>query len=350
MNKISVGILGATGAVGQRFTQLLDDHPWFEVTRLYASENSAGKTYREAVNWRMDTEIPPEIAELMVTTTDDYTDLPSLVFSALDSSIATSVEKQFAGLGCVVVSNSSSYRMHHQVPLIIPEVNPDHLELVRSQDTFEKGGFIITNPNCTTVGLVMVLAPLHQRFTIGEVSVVSMQAASGAGYPGVPSLDLIDNIVPFIGGEEEKIATEPLKILGSYASGVIDSIDINIEASCNRAPLRDGHMEVVSIKFSGGKPSIGEIEEALVDFHGLPQELSLPSAPTQPIKLFKDSFHPQPALDRMLGNGMTVSVGRLREGKIFDCVLTLLVHNTIRGAAGAALLNAELLHEQGYLR
>lgn len=349
MAKISVGILGATGAVGQRFVQMLESHPWFELTHLYASDSSANKAYREAVSWRMETELPPGIADMTILSTSNRASLPRLVFSALDSSVAEVLEKEFAELGCVVVSNSSSYRMHDNVPLIIPEVNPEHLEIIKTQSSFPSGGFIVTNPNCTTVGLVMAIAPLQREFGLKEVSVVSMQAASGAGYPGVPSLDLIDNIVPFISGEEDKIATEPLKILGYLNDDEITQAQVDIEATCNRAPLRDGHLEVVSFNFSDSKPSLDEVASALSNFSGLPQQLKLPTAPANPIKVFNDNLRPQPALDRMLGGGMTVSIGRLREGSIFDYNLTLLVHNTIRGAAGAAILNAELLRQQGYL-
>lgn len=343
--KISVGVMGATGAVGQRFVQLLENHPWFELTHLYASERSAGKTYREAVDWRMNTLIPQAVRNMVILPSDDTKGAPRLVFSALDSSVATELEKRFAQAGCVVVSNSSSYRMAKDVPLVIPEVNAGHIEMIKAQSTFENGGFIVTNPNCTTVGLVMALAPLQRKYGLSRVSVVSMQAASGAGYPGVPSLDLIDNIVPYIGGEEDKISSEPLKILGE----IDRPAEITIEATCNRVPLRDGHLEAVSFSFSDDKPSRDEVAETLRNFTGRPQELSLPSAPEYPIVLFEDDLHPQPALDRMLGGGMTVSVGRLRSGAIFDYSMTLLVHNTIRGAAGAAILNAELLYAESHL-
>lgn len=346
MNKIKVGVLGATGAVGQRFVQMLADHPWFEVSHVYASERSAGKPYHQAVNWKMDTPIPSTNGELIVEECKVSSDTPQLVFSALDAEVATDIELAFAEHGCAVVSNSKNYRMGEHIPLVIPEVNPDHLKAIRQQPT---KGLIVTNPNCSTVGLCMALAPLHQAFGIKHASVVTMQAASGAGYPGVSSLDLIDNLVPLIGGEEEKIVIEPKKILGERGdTGFIDA-EIAIDATCNRVPVRDGHTECVSVSFVRTPEDVNEIIEVLNNFRGLPQELQLPSAPEHPVEYTHDENRPQPILDRNKGNGMTVTVGRLRPATIFDYSFTLLVHNTIRGAAGAAILNAELLYKQGYL-
>lgn len=347
--KISVGILGATGAVGQRFVQLLEGHPWFEVTHLYASERSEGKTYAEAAQWRMETPLPNKVASMTVMTCEPTGDLPRVVFSALDSSIATDMEPIFARAGCAVVSNSSSHRMTEDVPLVIPEVNPDHLELIKTQETFKDGGYIVTNPNCTTVGLTMVLKPLEDAFGLKNVSVVSMQAASGAGYPGVPSLDLIDNVVPYIPGEEDKIFTEPNKLLGSIEGDNIRHNNIPIDATCNRVGVRDGHLEAVSIAFKNPPSDLNEVINVLRDFRGVPQEKSLPSAPELPIVYNEDAFRPQPILDRMNGGGMAVTIGRVKESRLFDVSLTLLVHNTIRGAAGAAILNAELLKDKGLL-
>jgi aspartate-semialdehyde dehydrogenase len=347
--KISVGILGATGAVGQRFVQLLEGHPWFEVTHLYASERSAGKHYAEATEWHLDSGLPEGVGSLIVSECVPSSDLPRIVFSALDSSVATDVEKSFARAGCVVVSNSSSYRMTDNVPLIIPEVNPEHLELIRSQDTFEQGGYIVTNPNCTTVGLTMVLKPLFDAFGLTRVSVVSMQAASGAGYPGVPSLDLIDNVIPYIAGEEDKIYTEPNKLLGRPERDHVEFVGIPIDATCNRVGVRDGHLEVVSVSFERPPADFTEIIEKLQSFQGLPQTSKLPSAPPSPLIYTGDPKRPQPVLDRMNGEGMAVTVGRVKPSRLFDVTLTLLVHNTIRGAAGAAILNAELLSEKGLL-
>ncbi len=347
--KISVGILGATGAVGQRFVQLLEGHPWFELTHVYASERSVGKTYAEAAQWRMESALPKHIGAMPIAACEPTGELPRVVFSALDSSVATEVERAFADAGCAVVSNSSSYRMADDVPLIIPEVNPDHLDVIRAQASFKNGGFIVTNPNCTTVGLTMVLKPLHDAFGLKSVSVVSMQAASGAGYPGVPSLDLIDNVVPYIPGEEDKIYTEPNKLLGTLENESVHHNDIPIDATCNRVGVRDGHLEAVSISFKSPPKDSGEIIEALQSFCGVPQKNKLPSAPEAPIVYNEDAFRPQPILDRMNGGGMAVTVGRVKESRLFDISLTLLVHNTIRGAAGAAILNAELLKDQGLL-
>lgn len=347
--KIPVGILGATGAVGQRFVQLLEGHPWFEITHLYASERSEGKTYAEAASWRMESPLPAGVAGMTVAACDPHGDLPRLVFSALDSSVATEVERAFAGAGCAVVSNSSSHRMTEDVPLVIPEVNPDHLDLIRTQSSFGSGGYIVTNPNCTTVGLTMVLKPLHDAFGLSKVSVVSMQAASGAGYPGVPSLDLIDNVVPYIPGEEDKIYTEPNKLLGTLEKDTIRHNDIAIDATCNRVGVRDGHLEAVSISFKNPPRETSEVIEALQSFSGIPQTNKLPSAPESPVVYNEDAFRPQPVLDRMNGGGMAVTVGRVKPSRLFDVSLTLLVHNTIRGAAGAAILNAELLKDQGLL-
>lgn len=347
--KISVGILGATGAVGQRFVQLLEGHPWFELTHLYASERSSGKSYAEAAQWRMESALPAAVSEMIVAECEPSSELPRLVFSALDSMVASDVEQAFARAGCVVVSNSSSHRMIENVPLVIPEVNPDHLSLIKSQENFERGGYIVTNPNCTTVGLTMVLKPLHDAFGLKQVSVVSMQAASGAGYPGVPSLDLIDNVVPYIAGEEEKIYVEPNKLLGSLSSGAIRPSTIPIDATCNRVGVRDGHLEVVSLSFERPPSELSKVIEALEAFKGVPQTHKLPSAPTAPIIYTDNPHRPQPVLDRMNGNGMSVTVGRVKPSRLFDVTLTLLVHNTIRGAAGAAVLNAELLQDQGLL-
>jgi len=350
MKKIPVGILGATGAVGQRFIQLLDNHPWFEITHLYASERSAGQLYRDATTWRMDTTLPETTAKLRVEICEVDEMTPKLVFSALDSSVATEVEASFAKNGAAVVSNSKNYRMDPLVPLVVSEINPEQLELITTQKKQnDSSGFIVTNPNCTTIGLSMVLAPLYEKYGLEKVSVVSLQASSGAGYPGVPSLDLIDNVVPYISDEEDKIITEPCKILGETTNGSVTPADIAIDATSTRVGLRDGHIEVVSLSFANAKPSHKEIRETLERFSGLPQQLNLPSAPKNPIEYCIDPARPQPALDRMRGGGMTVTVGRLRESKLFDVTLTLLVHNTIRGAAGAAILNAELLHQQGYV-
>ncbi len=348
MVKIKVGILGSTGAVGQRFVQLLENHPWFEVIAVCASERSSGKTYKEAANWKISSKIPSKIANLKVRSCEPNFGA-QLVFSGLDSSVAGEIEDNFANQGYIVVSNSKNHRMEKDVPLLIPEVNPDHLALIKLQQKRRQSkGFIVTNPNCTTVGLAMVLKPLHDAFTIKSIAVTSMQALSGAGYPGVSSLDALDNVIPFIGGEEEKVETEPLKLLGTVKNGQVIFAPLKISASCNRVSVRDGHMESVELIFSK-KPEISQVIKVLSQFKGVPQKFELPSAPPAPIVVTEDETRPQPVLDRDIENGMSVVVGRIRKSNVSDLKLTLLVHNTIRGAAGAAILNAELLQAKGFL-
>lgn len=350
MKKISVGVLGATGMVGQRFIQLLENHPWFEVTSLYASERSAGRTYEEATNWKMDTAIPASIRQTIVQPCKaGLAAQPKLLFSALDSSVAGEIEQEFADAGCAVVSNSKNHRMHADVPLLIPEVNPEHLDLIAiQQKNHGTSGYIVTNPNCTTVGLAMVLKPLQAAFGVRNVIVTSMQAVSGAGYPGVPSLDMIDNIVPYIEGEEHKLETEPLKLLGKMHDGGVVSADMAISASCNRVAVRDGHLETVFIELDN-KTSVKDVIDTLNEFRSIPQQLSLPSAPNKPIVYREEPDRPQPVLDRFEQGGMAVTVGQVVHSSVLDIKLTLLVHNTIRGAAGAGILNAELLKSQGLL-
>lgn len=336
--QIPVAILGATGSVGQRFVEILANHPWFEITALAASERSVGKKYHEAVNWLMPTSIPPHLANMIVSPC--VANLPcSIVFSGLDSSVAGEIETAFAEQGYIVHSNARNHRMVADVPLLIPEVNPDHLALTKQQKT---KGKIITNPNCSTIGLVMALKPLL-AFDIELVNVVTMQAISGAGYPGVASLDIMDNVIPLIKGEEEKMESEPLKILGAYSKGKIENNRLKISAQCNRVAVNDGHTECVSIKFAK-KPSMEEIIEAWTSFRAQPQTLNLPTAPQQPIYYFHQENFPQPKLHRMIDKGMALSIGRLRECPIFDYKFTILSHNTIRGAAGGAVLNAELFN------
>jgi aspartate-semialdehyde dehydrogenase len=338
IQKIQVGILGATGSVGQKFVELLSGHPWFEITAVAASDRSAGKKYSEAVNWFQSSQMPSETANLRVSLCEP--DLPcTVVFSALDSGIAGEIEERFARAGYFVFSNSRNHRMDPDVPLLIPEINSSHLELVRSQK-FGKGA-IITNPNCSTIGLVIALKPLLDAFGINQINVVTLQALSGAGYPGVASLDIIDNVIPMISGEEEKMETEPLKIFGTLEKGKIRFADIKISAQCNRVAVRDGHLECVSIKF---KRPAGEQEiiSAWKTFQGDPQTLHLPSAPDHPIEYFEEPDYPQPRLHRDAGKGMTVCIGRLRPCALLDYKFVLLSHNTVRGAAGGAILNAEL--------
>lgn len=343
--KIPVGILGATGSVGQKFIELLLDHPWFEIVALTASERSANKKYKDAVNWFLPFPLPDHIGNMTVRPTQTDLECP-LVFSALDASAAGEAEMAFARAGYYVISNAKNYRMEPNVPLLIPDVNPDHLSLIDQQT--ETRGKIITNPNCSTTGLVVALKPLMDRFGLEAVHVVTLQALSGAGYPGVSSLDAIDNVIPFIGGEEPKMEEEPLKLLGRLKDGKVEAASFGISATCNRVAVSDGHLECVSLKLTD-PPEPAEIIRAMEDYRSAPQELGLPSAPGQPIHYFTDDKMPQPRILRNLENGMAVSAGRLRPCPILDYKFTILSHNTVRGAAGGALLNAELLIARGYL-
>jgi len=342
VKKVPVGILGATGSVGQRFVQLLSDHPWFEITALAASERSKGKSYKDAVQWLMPTPLSSKIANLTIQPCEP--DLSCrIVFSGLDSDVAGEIETQFARAGKIVFSNAKNHRWDKDVPLLVPEVNADHLQLIKQQNF--GGGAIVTNPNCSTVGLVMALKPLHDAFGLHEVFVVTMQALSGAGYPGVPSLDILDNVIPYIGGEEEKVQSEPRKILGKLANGSIELLELPISAHCNRVAVFDGHTECVSVRLSR-KADEQAVIDAWQGFTAEPQRLQLPSAPENPIRYFSEDRYPQPRLHRDSGKGMTVSVGRLRKCPLLDYKFVLLSHNTIRGAAGGAILNAELLVKQ----
>jgi len=343
--KIKAGILGATGSVGQKFIQLLANHPWFEISALAASQRSAGKSYPEAVNWFLPQPIPPAIAELTVR--ECKPGLPAqVIFSGLDASVAGEIETEFARAGYAVISNSRNHRFDPDVPLLIPEVNADHLELIERQKYGQ--GFIVTNPNCSTIGLVMALKPLQDRFGIDRVHVVTLQALSGAGYPGLSSLDVIDNAIPYIAGEERKMETEPLKILGKLEQDKILSADLRISAQCNRVAVIDGHLECVSLRLKS-PATTSEIIRSWQEFRGEPQNLKLPSAPRQPIHYFKQPQLPQPKLQRDLEQGMAISIGRLQECTALDYKFVLLSHNTIRGAAGAAILNAELMLQKGFL-
>lgn len=344
-SKIPVGILGATGSVGQNFVQLLQKHPWFEITALAASERSHDKRYQDATNWFMPTAIPSEIAEMKVKPCEP--NLPcKIIFSGLDARVAGEIEEEFAQAGYLVVSNSRNHRFDPQVPLLVPEINSEHLEMIEHQNY--RGGAIVTNPNCSTIGLVLAIKPLLDNFGLESVQVVTLQALSGAGYPGVPSLDILDNVIPHIGGEEEKVETEPLKVLGNYQDGAIKNIDLKISAHCNRVAVSDGHLECVSVKFKN-KASIQDIKEVWQGFTGEPQALGLPLAPKQPIHYYEQTNYPQPKLHRNVDKGMAVTIGRLRTCKILDYKFVLLVHNTIRGAAGGAILNAELIVKKGLL-
>ena len=346
--KIPIGILGATGMVGQRFIQLLEGHPWFEIAWLAASERSEGKSYADAVRWRMKTVLPERIAKMKVSPADPV-GAPKVIFAALDSGPAKELEPLFAGAGCAVVTNSSAFRMYPDVPLVIPEVNPEHIAVLELQKwRKQSGGYIVTNPNCCAIGLVMALAPLHQRFHIDKIFVSTMQAVSGAGYPGVPSLDILGNVIPHINGEEPKLEAETKKLLGSHGPGGITDAPFLITAHCNRVAVEDGHTECVSLSFAKKANEI-DVVNAWREYAGVPQQLALPSAPPQVLVYDERPDRPQPRFDVDAGGGMTATIGRLRPCGLLDWKFVVLSHNTIRGAAGAAILNAELLKAKGYL-
>jgi aspartate-semialdehyde dehydrogenase len=351
MERRRVGILGATGMVGQRFIQLLSNHPWFEIAWLAASDRSSGKTYAEACKWKLETPLPKRIAAMTLQPNvpeGSAIELPKIIFAALDAEVARELEPKFAAAGCAVISNSSAFRMVADVPLVVPEVNADHLPLLESQSwRRQNGGYIVTNPNCSAIGLVLALKPLGERFGIESLFVSTMQAVSGAGYPGVASLDILGNVVPFIKNEEEKLQEEVGKLLGQWNGKGIDLLDAKVSAHCNRVAVEDGHTECVSIKFKK-KATREEIIAAWNEFQPL-QSLHLPTAPDQPVEYDSNVDRPQPRLDRMRGHGMAATVGRLRECNLLDWKFVVLSHNTIRGAAGAALLNAEVLAMLGKL-
>jgi aspartate-semialdehyde dehydrogenase len=348
-SKRKVVILGATGAVGQRFIQLLQGHPWFKIEVLAASERSAGKKYKDACTWTMESDLPREIAEMPVVHADvesvEKAGNIDLAFSALPGDLAGPVEAEFAAL-YPVFSKASAHRMDNDVPLIIPEVNPDHAALIPIQKKARGWkGFISTDPNCSTIQLAMTLKPL-MKFGLRQVVVSTMQALSGAGYPGVSSLDIIDNVVPFISKEEEKLECEPLKILGTFDGNRICNADVVLSTSCNRVNVKDGHLESVFVKL-GDNPTVNEIEEAFRKFKGEPQKLKLPSAPENPIVVRKEPNRPQPRIDRNEGKGMSIVVGRIRKDPIMTIKYMCLGHNTIRGAAGGGILSAELMVAKG---
>ena len=341
---INVAILGATGTVGQKFITLLQNHPYFHIHELVASPRSAGKPYSEAASWKQDTPIPPDIAGKIVKALDETLESP-ILFSGLDSSVAGEAESRFAADGHIVISNSKNHRMDADVPLVIPEINPEHFEILKTQKT---RGKIVTNSNCSTMFLAMALAPIHRKFGLEAVQVTTMQAISGAGYPGVPSMDIMGNVVPYIGDEEDKLETETQKILGTYKDGKIIPADFKVSAQCNRVPVFDGHTETLSIKLKK-KATPEQIRTVLKNFKGMPQDKALPFAPKQPIIVMDEKNRPQPARDIWLEKGMATMVGRIRECPVFDIKMVIMGHNTVRGAAGAAILNAEALVELGYL-
>ena len=349
--KIRVGVLGATGAVGQRFVQMLQGHPWFELSVLCASQRNAGKRYADACNWLLRGDMPPHLRDCVLQEIAPGIDC-QLVFSALPSGPARTIEAELAAAGYIVCSNASAYRYEPDVPLLIPEVNPEHIGLIDLQRR-QRGwpGFITTNPNCSTTHLVSALHPLHEAFGVRKVFVVTMQAVSGAGYTGVPSMDVIDNVIPFINAEEEKLESrEPQKLLGRFDGQAVQMADFVVSAHCNRVPVRNGHLAAVSVEFAR-RPSLEDVRRAWAEYQPLPQRLGLPSAPEQAILYREEADRPQPRMDRLAGSvpGMTTVVGRLRADPILHVKFLALGHNTIRGAAGGSLLNAELLVSQGYL-
>ena len=348
--KWKAGVLGATGVVGQRLVQMLGSHPWFDLTEVAASERSSGKTYAEAVRWHLDAPIPESASGLVVKGLERSLDCDFLL-SALDSSVAGSAEEDYARAGYPVVSNSRNHRMDPDVPLLIPEVNAAHLGAIPRQQKNRgyDAGFIVTNPNCSTAGLVLVLKPLADAFGLEKVFVVTLQAISGAGYPGVPAMDIQGNVVPFISGEEEKMEAEPQKLLGKWDGSRFVEAGIGLSAHCNRVPVIDGHLECVSVGLKK-IASLDEVREALRNFEVGAELASLPTALRNPVVVLDEENRPQPRRDVNTGNGMAAVVGRVRECPLLDVKLTLLSHNLVRGAAGAALLNAELLAARGFLK
>ncbi len=344
MERIPVAILGATGTVGQKFITLLQDHPYFTIRELVASPRNEGKTYKEACAWKQNTSIPSEIASMKLKTTT--TPLTStILFSGLDSSVAGEVENNYADQGHIIISNSKNHRMDPTVPLVIPEINPDHFALLAEQ---RWKGAILTNSNCSTMFLAMALAPIEETFGLTAVQVSTMQAISGAGYPGVPSYDIIGNVIPYIGGEEEKMEEETQKILGTLVDNQIQDADFAVSAQCNRVPVVDGHTETISLGLKQ-KASPEDIMKVMGAFRGMPQKLNLPSAPPQPLMIMEEADRPQPARDVWLENGMATLVGRVRPCPVLDIRMVVLGHNTVRGAAGAAVLNGEALYKLGLL-
>ena len=348
--KWRAGVLGATGMVGQRFVKLLTDHPWFELTAVAASERSSGKTYVEAARWHLEGPVPEVARGLVVKDLEPNLDC-DFVFSALDSSVAGEAEERFARAGYPVVSNSKNHRMDPDVPLLVPEVNAAHLDCIATQQKNRQydSGFIVTNTICSTAGLVLVLKPLADAFGLEKLFVVTMQAVSGAGYPGVPSMDILGNVIPFISGEEEKMQTEPQKLLGKWDGNRFIEAGIGISAHCNRVAVVDGHTECVSLRLKK-TATIAEVREALRNFEVSDELASLPTAVKNPVVVLDENDRPQPRKDANTGHGMAAVVGRVRECPLLDVKLTMLSHNVVRGAAGAALMNAELLAARGFLK
>lgn len=348
MMKIPVAILGATGMVGQRFIQLLHDHPWFEITTLVGSERSAGRSYGEACRWVLEEAMPPRLRDFPVYGVEDPVQAP-LVFSALPSGVAGPLEERLAAEGHIVCSNASSHRMDADVPVLVPEVNPDHLAMIEVQRK-RRGwsGAIITNPNCTSTPIVMAFRPLLDAFGISKALVVSMQALSGAGYPGVASYDAVDNVLPLIGGEEPKVESEPQKMLGTLREEQIVPAGFVLSAHCNRVPVLEGHTVCISVALER-ETSVEQVVGVMRDFRALPQELNLPTAPAHPLIVRDEPDRPQPRRDRGVERDMPTVVGRVRVCPIMDYRMVVMAHNTVRGAAGGSVLNAELMVQQGYI-
>ncbi len=345
--RIEVGVLGATGMVGQHFVKFLQGHPWFDLKWLGASDRSAGKKYREAMKWHLGGGAPEAVAGIVVDECKPG-NAPKLLFSAMDASVASEIEQMFARAGHVVVSNSKNHRMDRDVPLLVPEINPDHLKLIPGQQKARGWrGQIATNPNCSTVVLTMALAPL-KRFGITKVVATTLQAISGAGYPGAPSMDILANVIPYIGGEEEKMQQETQKILGEFRGDHIEPLAARVSAHCNRVPVVDGHTVTVSVELAA-KPSIEELVDAIRGYRSAPQERQLPSAPPQPVIYMPEPDRPQPRRDVERERGMACFIGRVRPCPVLDVKMVALGHNTVRGAAGAAVLNAELMYSEGLL-
>jgi aspartate-semialdehyde dehydrogenase len=358
--KLRVGVIGATGMVGQNYLRLLHNHPWFEVTYLAASPNSAGKKYSEAVagRWHMRSDIPQNFKNIIVEDAglvDKAVGKCDLIFSAVEMEKAAilAVEAEYAAKGFGVVSNNSAYRGADDVPVMVPEINPDHLSIISDQQKKHgwNKGFLVVKPNCSIQSyMIPVFALLKAGYNIDKMFLTTLQALSGAGYPGPAAIDLVDNIIPFISGEEEKSEIEPLKILGKVSNGkIIPNDSIKISAHCNRVPVTDGHTACVSLSFAGKKPALEEVLHIWKNFSALPQELELPSAPVPAIVYRDEPNRPQPQKDRDAGNGMAITVGRLRKCNIFDIRFVGLHHNTVRGAAGGSILTAELLKAKGYI-
>ena len=349
--KIPVAVLAATGTVGQRFIQLLEGHPWFDVVAVTGSERTVGRKYAEACHWVLDTDIPANVRDLEILPSSPNTVQTPLVFSALPKAKAKTIEPLFAQAGVAVCTNAGAFREDPLTPILLPEVNANHTALIDAQrQANQREGFIVTNPNCTSTGMTVALKALQDNFGVTKVFATSMQAISGAGYPGVASLDILGNVVPYIGGEEEKVAWEPRKMLGKVENGKLDLADIGFSVHTNRVPVIDGHTVVLTVELSEPPADFGLVSRALAAYQAPTQARNLPSAPRPVIRVRSEADRPQPRLDIMSGNGMTTSVGRIRPDDLFDLRMVVVSHNTIRGAAGGSIYNAELLAEQGYIK